>query len=129
MKNLCDFRVSLEHLSPKTIALSHTSFLIYKIKILELDCKSGKRMIQEWQFCILNVPSECAVSTTEMYLPPRLSACHKNNTSIIQVYPINLALLQQFFNVSSLKTIESNTLFQKLLFIEVPKFIITPWTT
>ena len=79
-------------------------------------------MIQGCQFCILNVPCECAVTTTEMYLPPRLSACHENTTSII--HPINFALLQQFFNDSSLKTIESNALFEKPLLIEVPKFQI-----
>ena len=122
VKNLCDFRVSLEHLSPKIVALSHTSILIYKIKFLELDCKSGKRMIQGCKFCILNVPCQCSVTTTEMYLPPRLSACHENTTSTI--HPINLALLQQFFNDSSLKTIESNTLFDNPLLIEVPKFQI-----
>ena len=79
-------------------------------------------MVPGCQFCILNVPCECAVTTRDMYLPPRLSSCESNSTS--RIHSVNLALLQQFFNDSSLKAIESNSLFQNPLSIEVPKFNI-----
>ena len=122
VKQQCNFRVSLNHLQKQIAYLSHTSLLVYRIDVLELDCKSGKRMIQGCQFCIIDIPCECSVSTTDMYLPPRLSACHKNTTS--KIHPVNLALLQQFFNDSSLQTIESNSLFNNPLKANIPNFQI-----
>ena len=62
------------------------------------------------------------MSTTDIYLPPRLSTCHKNTTS--KVHTINLALLQQFFNDSSLQSVNANSLFENPLKIETPEFNI-----
>lgn len=122
IKQHCDFRVSLEHISPKFIELSHTSILVYKTKVLEFDCQTGKRMQPGCDFCIVHVPCGCSVSTSNMYLPPRLSQCHNNTQS--NIHPVNLALLQQFFNGSLLQNVNGNSLFENPLKIEVPKFTI-----
>ena len=120
VKQHCDFRVSLNHIQKRIVYISHTSILVYGINLLELDCKDGQRMIQGCKFCIIEIPCECSVSTTEMYLPPRLSACHINTTS--KVHPVNLALLQQFFNDSSLQSIDGNSLFETPLKSSTPNF-------
>lgn len=122
IKKQCNFRVSLDHISTQVKEISKTAILVYKTKLLEFDCETGKKMVQGCNFCILNVPCGCAVSTTDIYLPPRLSACHKNTTS--KVHTINLALLQQFFNDSSLQDVSANSLFENPLKIETPEFKI-----
>lgn len=93
---------------------------MYNIDVLELDCKSGKRMEKGCSFCVVNISCECAVSTPTIYIPPRLSGCHKNTSNIL--HPVNLALLQHFFNNSVLKNIDSNSLFGSPLSIAVPEF-------
>lgn len=73
-------------------------------------------------FCILNRQCKCAISTPDMYLPPRLSKCNEDTTS--KVHAVNLALLQQFFNDSSLKNVDGNSLFKNPLEVETPVFKI-----
>ena len=75
----CNFRVLLNHLSPQIIEMSKSSILVYKSPILELDCKTGKRMIKGCNFCTLTIPCECSVTTTQLYLPPRLAACQNHS--------------------------------------------------
>ena len=79
-------------------------------------------MIQGCNFCILDVPCGCIVSTTDIYSPPRSSACHKNTPS--KVHTINLAVLQQFFNDSLLQNVNTNSLFENPLKIETPELKI-----
>lgn len=96
--------------------------LIYNIDTLQSDCKLSKRVDKGCSFCIINVPCECAISTATLYLPPRLTACHKKSTS--KLHPVNLALLQQFFNDTDLINFGSNSLFANPLSINVPQFQI-----
>lgn len=122
IKNKCDFRFLINHLSAKVVQLSHTSVLIYNVDTLQLDCKMGRKVEKGCTFCIINVPCECSISTETIYLPPRLTACHENTTSVL--HPVNLALLQQFFNDTDLKNIASNSLFANPLSVEIPQFQI-----
>ena len=76
-------------------------------------------------FCTLKVPCKCSVATAQIYLPPRLAACHTiSNDTITKVHPVNLALLQNFFNDSALQQITGNSLFQNPLKVNVPNFRI-----
>ena len=109
-------------MSHSIIPVSHTSILLYNTDVVEFDCKAGKRMQKGCKLCLVKVPCECSVSTSTIYLPPRLSACHENTTSVL--HPVNLALLQHFFNDNELKDIEANALFENPLSVEVPHFKI-----
>ena len=122
VKTKCNFRFIPYHLSPSIIPVSHTSILLYNTDVVEFDCKTGKRMQKGCKFCLVQVPCECSVSTSTIYLPPRLSACHENTTSVL--HPVNLALLQHFFNDKELKDIDANALFENPLSVEVPHFKI-----
>ena len=104
----CDFRMMLNHLSPQIVEISKSSILVYKSPTLELDCRSGKRMMKGCNFCTLSIPCECGVSTSQLYLPPRLSACHNHSKTITKLHPVNLAMLQQFFNSTFLKNIRGD---------------------
>lgn len=122
IKSLCNFRVSLDHVQPQVKEISDSAILVYKTKILEFDCQSGRKTVTGCDFCILSRQCKCAISTSDMYLPPRLSKCHEDTTS--KVHPVNLALLQQFFNDTSLKNVDGNTLFENPLKVETPVFKI-----
>ena len=55
-----------------------------------------------------------------MFLPPRLSGCYVNTTN--KIHPVNLALLQQFFNDSALEQVKGNSLFESPLNVKTPTF-------
>lgn len=43
IKSLCNFRVSLNHVQPQLVEISDSAILVYKTKILELDCENGRK--------------------------------------------------------------------------------------
>ena len=120
IKSLCNFRVSLNHVTTQITEVSNTAILVYKTKFIEFDCENGKRIEHGCDFCVIDVPCKCSISTSDMFLPPRLSSCHINTTS--KVHPVNLALLQQFFNDTSLENVNGNSLFDSPLKVKTPVF-------
>ena len=120
IRSMCDFRVSLDHVSEQITKISNTEILIYKTKFIEFDCENGKRIEEGCDFCIMTVPCKCSMSTTNMFLPPRLSGCYVNTTN--KIHPVNLALLQQFFNDSALEQVNGNSLFESPLNVKTPTF-------
>ena len=122
VKRLCNFRFLTYHVSSNVVLLSRTSILAYDVDVLEFDCKTGKTMNKGCKFCQMDVPCECSVLTSNSYIPARLTECHKNTSE--KLHPVNLALLQNFFEDDLLKNIGSNTLFNTLLQVDIPKFSI-----
>ena len=118
----CDFRVLLNHLSPQIVEVSKSSILVCKSPNLELDCKSGKRMMKGCNFCTFSIPCECGVSTAKLYLPPRLAECHNHSKTVTKLHPVNLAMLQQFFNSSFLKNITGDSMYQTIPDMDLPHF-------
>ena len=122
MKKLCNFRFLTNHVSSNVVLLSKTSILVYDVDVLEFDCKAGKTMKKGCKLCKMDVPCECSVLTSNCYLPARLTECHKNTTE--KLHPVNLALLQNFFEDDLLKNIGINSLFNSPLQVDIPKFSI-----
>lgn len=120
VKQSCDFRFIVNNINPNIIVLSKTSIIVYKLETLHLQCNSSTRMVTGCNFCTISVPCQCSVTAKDIYLPQRLSDCQE--TTITKLHPVNLAVLQQFFNDTALQSIESNTIFENPLNIEVPKF-------
>jgi hypothetical protein len=120
VKQNCNFRFILDHINPNMIVLSKTSIVVYKIEKLQFICNSSSHMVTGCNFCTISVPCQCSVTAKNMFLPQRLSNCQE--TTISKLHPINLAVLQQFFNGTSIQSIESSSLFENPLNIEVPHF-------
>ena len=57
----------------------------------------------------------CSVTTTQFYLQLPLTACQNKTQNITKLHPLNLALLQQFFDPSVIKHIYADTAFVKPL--------------
>ena len=120
VKQKCDFRFIVDHINPNIVVLSKTNIVVYKIDTLEFMCNSSKHMVNGCNFCTMTVPCQCSVTAKDLYLPQRLSDCQESTIS--KLHPINLAVLQQFFNDTSLQAIDSKTLFKNPLNVEVPHF-------
>ena len=122
VKNLRDFRFLTDHIRSDLIEINRTAVLVYNNKFLELDCISNKKMIKGCNFCLVTKPCHCSISSQTNYLPPRLSSCQHKTDNITVSHPVNLALLQQFFNDSSLDDILADTVFSEKLQVDVPFF-------
>ena len=59
-----------------------------------------------------------------MRFDQQVKLCQKDTSDISILYPVNLALLQQFFNESQLTEILANTSFNKPVLVKIPSFKI-----
>jgi hypothetical protein len=107
-------------MKPTIIEISTNMLLLYRTPMLSLECFHDHKMIHGCDFCIFNLPCKCSISTNDHFVAPRLGSCHKNNDNISIVHPVNLALLQHFFDNTFVKNILADTIFQTAVNVTVP---------
>ena len=83
-----------------------------------------KKMIKWCDFCIIKIPCLCSITTATFHLQPRLTACHNFTKNITKLHPLNLVMLQEFFDPSLTQHIYADTTFQKPLNVSTPAFRI-----
>lgn len=120
----CDFRFFPNKIKPSIIELSPSSILFYQTSMLALDCSTGQRIIKGCPFCVMHLPCLCSVTSGDLYLPPRIGQCQNISNSITVLHPVNLALIQEFFDPKFHSTIFGDTTFQQYLDLKIPKFKI-----
>lgn len=121
VKSVCDFRFILNVIKPMIIEISPNSLLLYRTPLLSMECSKEHKMVPGCDFCIFKLPCKCSVSTNELYIVPRLGACHKDNDTVTVVHPVNLALLQHFFDDKFVDTIFPDTTFKSIVNVTVPE--------
>ena len=72
----------------------------------------------------MTVPCSCILLTNDIIFQSPLTQCNKQTGSINTVYPVNLALLQHFFNDTQLKTVLANTTYEQQMAVIIPKLNI-----
>lgn len=122
VSKFCDFRFLPNTLKHDIIELTPTSVLVYQSKKITLDCNDKKTVIPSCHFCIVHLPCKCAIVSNEMFLSPRLVNCYNKTTELSVLHPINLALLQQFFNASKFNNILGDTTFTEPVQFSIPNF-------
>ena len=124
VKSSCDFRFLPHELSSSLEQLNQTHFLLYNISTLNLQCTNSSKIIEGCAFCIIKLPCDCAIMTTQYYLPQRWDGCHHTLATVDKMHPINLALLQEYFEESALQNITAESTFHSSLNITTPPFQI-----
>lgn len=121
-RDLCNFRFMHNGAKSTLLEINPDEILVSNVSQLILSCQ-GKRMktLPCCMYCILHVPCLCSIGAKHMQIPPRMDNCKKVDKIQI-IYPINLALLQNVFESSSLSKLFDDTAFQKSLSFEIPTF-------
>lgn len=121
IQKYCNFRFMHNEVRPKVEELMQGTILVSNISEIVLHCPKRTATIPGCQFCLLKIPCLCSVTSPGIYLPPRLDRCH-NGSDITKLHPVNLALLQQFFDLASLRHISGDTLFENPQEVDIPSF-------
>ncbi|OWF53805.1 transmembrane protein ORF68 [Mizuhopecten yessoensis] len=124
VKSFCDFRFVPNTLKTSIIELSPSTLMMYRTKMLALDCRSGQKMMKGCNFCVIRVPSRCSVTSDNLYLPPRLGPGQNDTGEITILHPVNLALIQHFFNPENHASIFGDTNYGKSIQIKIPNIDI-----
>lgn len=88
-----------QNYNPQTymMEITSTSVLVYRNTQLTIDCPSEQKILPGCHFCIIDIPCRCSLSTHTLYFAPRLVNCYHQTKQYSTVHPVNLALLQEFF--------------------------------
>ncbi|CAG2232505.1 unnamed protein product [Mytilus edulis] len=122
VKSLCNFRFLENHLTHDIIELSSTSVLVYQSDTLAINCHNKQNLLPGCKFCVVNLPCKCSLSTKSLYLSPRLVQCYNNTQEVSVQYPVNLALLQEYFSDKQLSSTSGDKLFSTQVQLSVPNF-------
>ena len=124
IRSLCDFRVLQSTLQPHVLELSDNKLLVYRLPTLSLHCSEGSRQLEGCSnFCIVTLPCNCAIDTDQLHFSGHITNCptSKNHTKL---HPINMAMIQEFFNQSYIKNLAGDSFFNTTMSISVPAFEI-----
>lgn len=120
---LCNFRYVHNILNPRLVSLSSSSVLVYQTHKIILNCNGKQKIEKGCSFCIFKLPCACSVTTDDMILPPTLTQCKNSIDNITKVFPVNLILLQHFFNQEQLKFIQADSTFSREIHVDnLPQF-------
>lgn len=118
VSKMCDFRFLTNMLPIAMYELSPSHLLLYRTTIIALDCANGQRILKGCSFCVVKIPCLCSVTSNSLYLPPRLGNCNKCSDKVTILYPVNLALLQKFFDKDAHSTLFGDTIFKEFVHIK-----------
>ncbi|CAC5380459.1 unnamed protein product [Mytilus coruscus] len=122
VSRLCNFRFLENHLSDDTIELTPTSVLVYDSEELDLICPQSQRKIPGCTFCVINIPCKCSLSTRKLYFSPRLVDCYESSSNFSILHPVNLALVQEFFDEKRYTSLLADSLFPTPVQLAIPDF-------
>ncbi|XP_062603682.1 uncharacterized protein LOC134265486, partial [Saccostrea cucullata] len=123
IKELCNFRYLQNLLKSNILELSPTSVLLYNTPTVILDCPKEKKVLKGCAFCVVHIPCRCSLSTETLFFAPRLVNCYKSSSNFSVIHPVNLALLQEFFDESKLSHVFGNTYFPTPINMSIPEFV------
>lgn len=106
------------------VKLTSTSILLYNVKSLKIDCQDYKKTTNGCKFCIYDLSCKCSLLSENLVFTPKLVDCQKHMKNVSISYPVNLALLQEFFNESRLMSTLGDTLYPNPIESTVPQFQI-----
>lgn len=124
IQQFCNFRFVHDVIVPKVVELKFNKVLLYDSPILSMECNGSHKMIHGCNFCIFDLPCQCSLSTPDFYLPARLISCSNTQDDITKLHPVNLILLQKFFNNDQFQHIFADSSFLSPLNVTVPQFKI-----
>ena len=122
IRQYCKFSFLTDELHPHMLHISDNKVIVYQMSKLILECPGNKRSIVPGcdTFCLMTIPCKCVLITNEIVFQSPLTQCENQTGTISKVYPINLALLQHFFNDTQLENVLANTTYEKYMSVVIP---------
>ena len=120
IKDLCDFRVTLNSIRPSVIHLHQGQYLVLNVTTMYQKCPSGIHKISGCPFCIYSVPCFCDLETDEVYYPPRLTHCVRANETAPLEHSINLAMLLHIYELDEIRHLSAESKFQEQPLVSTP---------
>ena len=120
---LCKKESVLERkvLKPQFQILSNSQILICHIAKFNISCHNeSEKELDGCIFCIKHIPCGCSIYTEFQRVLSHKTLC-QNGSEIETIFPINIPLIQNFFNGTTIDNILKNISLHEPLKINIPK--------
>ena len=121
-KDICEYKIVRNVLKPELRILNSSKVLAYMQSNLKLECVNRSKTIDDCKYCIIDVPCACKLVSKSQRIDEQFTKCLTNDTTVDQIYPINLPLLQQFFNNTVLDKLMKNISYNDPINVLLPVF-------
>lgn len=98
----CNFRLLLDQNFTSIRPLNDSHILLYNASKLSLQCKASYKELPRCSFCIINIPCHCRVKSSSETIIRGSHACHSSPSNLTAIYPVNIALLHNYFSFNVL---------------------------
>ena len=123
VKQLCDFRFLHSGLQQFILELEPGKVLLSSVPSVNIQCANKAAITEKGcTYCVFEIPCHCTVKTGIFELPARINNCHFVQSQITKLYPVNLGLLQHFFDEISLNFASGDTLYDHVFNASIPHF-------
>jgi hypothetical protein len=85
--------------------------MIYKTSSVTLRCSDNDKMMKGCNYCMMTIPCQCTVIGNNMHFDQKIILCNNETMDITTLYPVNLAVIQQFVNDSQIRKVLADTSF------------------
>lgn len=124
IKSSCDFKVFPNSISPHIEQITDDSVLIYRLETLNLKCNSQNTTVPGCSFCVFKIPCHCILLSNPSNFTSKIALCEEKINDFTKLHPVNLAILQHFFDDKKLSNILANTTFTNPITVSLPEFNI-----
>ena len=101
----CRYRIKEDAVTPLVLEVLEGTVLLSNISEIIMTCRNQVFKKPGCMYCIYTIPCECSLMADTFQLAPRLTACKNDQDISHPIYPVNMAVLQEFFNDTDIQTI------------------------
>jgi len=127
INSLCKYHVPEGRLPVQIIRLSATRVFLSSVPEVTVTCDEANSTVMAVNHSqiVYELDCQCALTAVDVYLPPRAdTACDMKNETALELHPINLRVLNEYFSESELFGLQAETLLQHKINISIPKLLL-----
>ena len=123
--DFCNFRFVKNAVKSSIFQLTTNQIVISNTSHLTVNCPSSEKNITGCNYCVMTVPCGCTIQTESFYLPAMIHTCQNSSKTYTKLHPVNLALLQYFYEPKTHASILGNSLFDNTFDPQLPHIKIS----
>ena len=124
IKAKCNLRLLLNKIKPHILELPLSKICIYQTLSFTLRCRDNDKRMKGCNYCMMTIPCQCTVIGNNIQFDQKIILCNNETRDTTTLYPVNIAVIQQFFNDSQLRKVLADASFNNSIDIKIPPFKI-----
>ena len=122
VKDLCKFTYMPKILKPSMELIDSHTLMLTNISRIHINCQQNQYSHKGCALCFLKISCACEIYSDAFRIESQITDCLNTTNGANILHPVNLALLQQFFEDDQLEDLKADTLFDSVYDVKIPPF-------